>query len=55
MGNTRNLVFWVVLFGLICIAVIVMRESRIDTYKPGFKAPLYPWLQIAGIVIAVRS
>jgi len=30
-----------------------MRESRIDGYKPGFRAPLYPWLQIAGVVIAL--
>ncbi len=45
--------FQLVLFALICIAVIVMRESRIDSYKPGFKAPFYPWLQIAGIIIAL--
>ena len=44
--------FQLVLFGLICVAVIVMRESRIDSYKPGFKAPFYPWLQIVGILIA---
>ncbi|MBT8141345.1 MAG: amino acid permease [Gammaproteobacteria bacterium] len=44
--------FQLLLFGLICIAVIVMRESRIPTYKPGFKAPFYPWLQIAGILIS---
>ncbi len=45
--------FQLVLFALICIAVIVMRESQIDSYKPGFKAPFYPWLQIAGVVIAL--
>ncbi len=45
--------FQLVLFALICIAVIVMRESRIDSYKPGFRAPLYPWLQIAGVLIAL--
>lgn len=44
--------FQLLLFGLICVAVIVMRESRIDSYKPGFKSPFYPWLQIAGILIA---
>jgi len=44
--------FQLVLFGLTCVAVVVMRESRIDSYKPGFRAPLYPWLQIAGVVIA---
>ncbi|WP_409431951.1 amino acid permease [Litorimonas sp. RW-G-Af-16] len=44
--------FQLLLFGLVCVAVIVMREARIDSYKPGFKAPLYPWLQITGILIS---
>ena len=44
--------FQLLLFGLVCVAVIVMREARISTYKPGFKAPLYPWLQITGILIS---
>jgi APA family basic amino acid/polyamine antiporter len=38
------------LFGLINIAVIVMRESRIESYDPGFRSPFYPWMQIAGIM-----
>ncbi len=38
------------LFGLLNIAVIVMRESRIESYDPGFRSPLYPWMQIAGIL-----
>lgn len=45
--------FQLLLFGLICVAVVVMRESQIDSYKPGFRAPLYPWLPIAGILIAL--
>ena len=44
--------FQLLLFGLVCIAVIVMRESRISTYKPGFKAPFYPWLQIIGLLVS---
>lgn len=32
-----------------CIANIIMRESRIQNYQPRFKAPLYPWIQIAGV------
>lgn len=44
--------FQLLLFGLVCVAVIVMREARITTYKPGFRAPLYPWLQIMGILIS---
>jgi amino acid transporter len=44
--------FQLLLFGLVCVAVIVMRESKIPTYKPGYRAPLYPWLQIIGILIS---
>lgn len=44
--------FQLLLFGLVCVAVIVMRESKIPTYKPGYKAPFYPWLQIMGILIS---
>ncbi len=44
--------FQLLLFGLVCVAVIVMRESKIPTYKPGYKAPFYPWLQVAGVLIS---
>ncbi|GLQ20942.1 amino acid permease [Algimonas porphyrae] len=43
--------FQLLLFMLVCAAVMVMRESGISTYKPGFKVPLYPWMPIAGILI----
>ncbi|MGE4357221.1 MAG: amino acid permease, partial [Candidatus Omnitrophota bacterium] len=33
------------------IAVIVMRESKVLSYKPKFTAPLYPYLQILGILL----
>jgi len=33
------------------IAVIILRESNITNYKPSFKAPLYPWLQILCIIL----
>lgn len=45
--------FQLLLFGLLCVAVIVMRESRIDAYAPGFRSPFYPWTQIAGMLISV--
>jgi mannitol/fructose-specific phosphotransferase system IIA component (Ntr-type) len=41
------------MFGLVCLAVIVMRESKLVSYDPGYRAPLYPWLQIFGIVSAL--
>lgn len=43
--------FQLMLFGLICLALIVMRESRIDYYQPGYRSPWYPWMQIAGMLI----
>ena len=40
-------------FGLMNVSVIVMRESRIDSYDPGFRSPFYPWTQLLGLLIAV--
>lgn len=45
--------FQLVIFMLVNLAVIVMRESRIVSYVPGYKAPLYPWMQILGTVAPV--
>ena len=42
--------FQILMFAMSTIAVIVMREARLDSYDPSFRSPLYPWLQIAGIV-----
>ncbi|MCF6268702.1 MAG: amino acid permease [Melioribacteraceae bacterium] len=42
--------FQLLMFTLVFIAVIIMRESKIESYDPGYKAPFYPWLQIFGIV-----
>ncbi len=43
--------FQLIMFALACLAVIVMRESGLAPYDPGFRAPFYPWVQIVGIVI----
>ncbi|MEM1117987.1 MAG: amino acid permease [Bacteroidota bacterium] len=45
--------FQLVLFGLLSVAVIVMRESHIPSYVPGYRSPLYPWMQIAGVIAPV--
>ncbi|MEC7240507.1 MAG: APC family permease, partial [Myxococcota bacterium] len=45
--------FQLVIFGLINLCVIVMRESHLKYYHPVFRSPLYPWLQIAGILIPI--
>ncbi|MDH3206659.1 MAG: amino acid permease [Gemmatimonadota bacterium] len=42
--------FKLVMFALGCLAVIVMRESRIESYDPGYKSPFYPVMQILGIL-----
>ena len=34
------------------IAVIAFRESRARWYQPGWSSPLYPWVQILGVVAA---
>ncbi len=40
-----------ILFSFVNISVILMRESKIVSYKPTFRAPLYPYLQIVGTII----
>lgn len=42
--------FKLLLFGLLNLAVIVMRESKIQEYDPGYKSPFYPWVQMLGIL-----
>ncbi len=42
--------FQLLMFALVCLAVIVMRESRIQSYDPGYRSPCYPWMQIVGIL-----
>ncbi|NKB23064.1 MAG: amino acid permease [Kiritimatiellae bacterium] len=42
--------FQLLMFALLCLAVIVMRESKIPSYDPGYRSPCYPWIQILGIV-----
>jgi len=44
--------FNLLVFGLLNLSVIVMRESRIPSYVPGYRSPLYPWMQIIGIITA---
>ena len=39
-----------ILFSMVCVALIIMRESRLDSYDPGFKIPFYPWLPAIGII-----
>jgi mannitol/fructose-specific phosphotransferase system IIA component (Ntr-type) len=45
--------FKLLIFGLLNLSVIVMRESKIEEYDPGFSSPLYPWLQLAGMLTSI--
>lgn len=42
--------FMIVAFMFICGTVVVLRESAATWYQPKFRAPLYPVLQIIGII-----
>ena len=53
--NIENLVktassLMIILFMMNNISVIVMRESRIQNYRPKFKVPLYPFMPIFAII-----
>ncbi len=45
--------FLLLLFGLINISVILMREGRLSSYAPGYRSPWYPWMQIVGAVSTI--
>lgn len=42
--------FQLLLFSLLSLAVVIMRESGIEGYDPGYRSPLYPWMQIFGFL-----
>ena len=42
--------FMILAFMFICGTVVVLRESAAKWYKPAFRAPLYPVLQIIGVL-----
>lgn len=40
----------ILLFLSVNLAVILMRESRVEFYRPTWRVPLYPWVPAIGIV-----
>jgi amino acid transporter/nucleotide-binding universal stress UspA family protein len=46
-------VFNIFVFALVNLAVVILRSVRPPWYRPVFRAPLYPWLQIAGALAAL--
>lgn len=41
----------ILMFTLVNVSVIIMRQSGIQNYRPTFRAPLYPWLQIGAVLV----
>ena len=39
-------------FSLTHLALIVMRQSRLDRYDPTFRVPWYPWVPLVGLLTA---
>jgi len=38
------------LFIFVNLSLIMMRESKLRYYRPSFRSPFYPWIQIVGII-----
>ena len=45
--------FQLLVFAFCCGAVVIMRESRIEAYDPGFRSPMYPAMPIIGIISSI--
>lgn len=45
--------FMILTYLMVNLAVIVVRSSRLVNYRPTFRAPLFPYLQIAGCALYV--
>lgn len=42
--------FMIMMFIMVNVTVIVLREARAQWYKPAFRTPLYPWVQLFGVI-----
>ncbi|HUF11546.1 MAG TPA: amino acid permease [Longimicrobiales bacterium] len=42
--------FQLLLFSMLNLTVVIMRQSGIDSYDPGYRSPLYPGMQIFGML-----
>ncbi len=45
--------FMILAFMFVCGTVIVLREIAAEWYKPRFRSPFYPWVQILGVVSGI--
>jgi len=42
--------FQILVFSIINVALVVFRESGVDSYQPSFEAPGYPYVQFVGLI-----
>jgi amino acid transporter/nucleotide-binding universal stress UspA family protein len=42
--------FKIMMFILVNISVIVLRETGVGWYTPRYRSPLYPWIQLFGVI-----
>ena len=42
--------FQIIVYILVCLALIAFRQRSPAWYDPAFRAPLYPWVQVFGVV-----
>ncbi len=45
--------FQIVVYVLVCIALIAFRRRNPDWYEPEFRSPGYPWVQVFGVVAGI--
>jgi amino acid transporter len=49
---TMGSVLHLIIYGLLNIALIVMREAEVESYEPSFTVPLYPFTPIVGSLLS---
>ncbi|MEM7447472.1 MAG: amino acid permease [Myxococcota bacterium] len=42
--------FMIAAFSAVSLTVIVLRESDVPWYRPSYRSPLYPWMQLLGVL-----
>jgi basic amino acid/polyamine antiporter, APA family len=45
--------FMLLIFGMVNLSVIIFRETNVKWYKPRFRSPGYPWVQLFGMVTSL--
>ena len=48
--STKASAFKVAMFIAVNLCVIILRETSVQWYKPTYKSPFYPYIQLFGII-----